>query len=91
MQVIDDGIGMNEKDAVLSIKRHATSKINSIEDLNNINTFGFRGEALSSIAAVSIFELKTEMKENEIGVFVKVENDELKIEKEVFQKALQFP
>ncbi|MBI1931729.1 MAG: DNA mismatch repair endonuclease MutL [Ignavibacteriales bacterium] len=86
VQVIDDGIGMNEKDAVLSIKRHATSKINSIEDLNNINTFGFRGEALSSIAAVSIFELKTEMKENEIGVFVKVENDELKIEKGSFPK-----
>ncbi|MBK7106337.1 MAG: DNA mismatch repair endonuclease MutL [Ignavibacteriae bacterium] len=86
VQIIDDGIGMNEADALLSIERHATSKISTIEDLNNINTFGFRGEALSSIASVSIFELKTETRESEVGVFLKVENDELKIEKGSFPK-----
>ncbi len=86
IQVIDDGIGMNEADALLSIERHATSKINSLEDLERIKTFGFRGEALSSIAAVSIFELKTETRESEVGVFIKIENDELKVEKGSFPK-----
>ncbi|MBK8946042.1 MAG: DNA mismatch repair endonuclease MutL [Ignavibacteriae bacterium] len=86
VQIIDDGIGMNESDALLSIERHATSKIRTIEDLNNINTFGFRGEALSSIASVSIFELKTEMRNSDFGTFIKIENDELKIEKGSFPK-----
>ncbi|MFZ1290627.1 MAG: DNA mismatch repair endonuclease MutL [Melioribacteraceae bacterium] len=86
VQIIDDGVGMNESDALLSIERHATSKISTIEDLNNINTFGFRGEALSSIASVSIFELKTETRESEIGIYLKVENDELKVEKGSFPK-----
>jgi DNA mismatch repair protein MutL len=45
IQVVDDGSGMNEDDAVLCIQRHATSKISSVEDLEAINTFGFRGEA----------------------------------------------
>ena len=86
IQVIDDGIGMNEEDAVLSLQRHATSKIQSVDDLTKINTFGFRGEALSSIASVSIFELKTETEDSEIGTFIKVENDELKVEKGSFPK-----
>ncbi|MCB9260080.1 MAG: DNA mismatch repair endonuclease MutL [Ignavibacteriales bacterium] len=86
IQVIDDGIGMTEEDAMLSLERHATSKISSIEDLNNILTFGFRGEALSSIASVSIFELKTETRESEIGTFIRVENDQQKSEKGSFAK-----
>ncbi len=86
IQVIDDGIGMNEEDAVLSLQRHATSKIQTVDDLTKINTFGFRGEALSSIASVSIFELKTETEESEIGTFIKVENDEMKVEKGSFPK-----
>jgi len=57
--VNDDGIGMSREDALLSIERYATSKIESIEDIENINTFGFRGEALASIAQVSHFELET--------------------------------
>jgi len=57
--VNDDGIGMSREDALLSIERYATSKIERIEDIENINTFGFRGEALASIAQVSHFELET--------------------------------
>jgi DNA mismatch repair protein MutL len=75
IQVIDNGSGMNEEDALLSIQRHATSKISSIEDLEAILTFGFRGEALASIAAVSIFELKTRQKENELGTLIRVGED----------------
>lgn len=86
VQVIDDGFGMSEEDALLSVQRHATSKINSLEDLERIKTFGFRGEALSSIAAVSIFEMKTETIESEVGAYIKIENDELKVEKGSFPK-----
>jgi len=86
IQVIDDGIGMNEEDAVISLQRHATSKIQTVDDLSKIKTFGFRGEALSSIASVSIFELKTETKDSDIGTFIKVENDEMKVEKGSFPK-----
>ena len=59
IQVIDNGIGMNEKDAVMCFKKHATSKIKSADDLFNITSKGFRGEALSTIAAISTVELKT--------------------------------
>ncbi len=86
IQVIDDGFGMNESDALICLERHATSKISSIDDLNNILTFGFRGEALSSIASVSIFELKTETRDSDIGTFIRVENDKLKNEKGSFAK-----
>src|SRR5690606_14022827 len=58
IQVIDDGKGMTETDARLSFERHATSKINQAEDLFNIRTMGFRGEALASIAAVAQVEMK---------------------------------
>ncbi len=86
IQVIDDGDGMSEGDALLSLERHATSKISSLDDLNNILTFGFRGEALSSIASVSIFELKTETPDSDIGTFIRVENDKLKNEKGSYAK-----
>ena len=59
VQVIDNGKGMDLADARLCFARHATSKINTIEDLFHIRTMGFRGEALASIAAVSQVELKT--------------------------------
>ncbi len=72
IQVVDDASGMSEEDALLCIQRHATSKISSIDDLEAIKTLGFRGEALASIAAVSIFELKTRMQFDELGVLIKI-------------------
>ncbi|MEO0206897.1 MAG: DNA mismatch repair endonuclease MutL, partial [candidate division WOR-3 bacterium] len=55
--VNDDGTGMSEEDALLSIERYATSKIEKIDDIENIKTLGFRGEALASIAQVSHLEI----------------------------------
>lgn len=59
LKIEDDGVGMSPEDALLSVERHATSKIRSIEDLNELTTMGFRGEALASIASVSEFSMKT--------------------------------
>ncbi len=70
IQVIDNGKGMTPDEAVLCFERHATSKISSAEDLHNIMTFGFRGEALASIASVSQVELKTRVESEELGVQV---------------------
>ena len=67
IQVIDNGCGMSPDQAVLCFERHATSKLQSAEDLHNILTFGFRGEALASIAAVAEVSLKTRREEDEIG------------------------
>lgn len=67
IQVIDNGCGMSPDQAVLCFERHATSKLRSAEDLHNILTFGFRGEALASIAAVAEVTLKTRREEDEIG------------------------
>lgn len=59
MRVTDDGCGMSGEDAVTSVRRHATSKIHSAEDLSSILTLGFRGEALAAITAVSEFRMMT--------------------------------
>ena len=67
IQVIDNGCGMSPDQAVLCFERHATSKLRSAEDLHNILTFGFRGEALASIAAVAEVTLKTRREEDEVG------------------------
>jgi len=67
IQVIDNGCGMSPDQAVLCFERHATSKLQSAEDLQNILTFGFRGEALASIAAVAEVTLKTRREEDEVG------------------------
>ena len=70
IQVIDDGSGMSETDARLSFERHATSKISVAQDLFAIRTKGFRGEALASIAAVSMVELKTRKKKDDSGTVI---------------------
>lgn len=78
VQVIDNGSGMSETDARMCFERHATSKIQSIDDLFHIRTMGFRGEALASIAAVSQVELKTRMHTEEIGTFLEIDNSFVK-------------
>ena len=78
IQVIDDGCGMSDTDARLCFERHATSKIRSAHDLFVIRTMGFRGEALASIAAVAQVELKTKMRDNELGTSVVIEGSEIK-------------
>ncbi|HMU45611.1 MAG TPA: DNA mismatch repair endonuclease MutL [Chitinophagaceae bacterium] len=78
IQVIDNGSGMSETDARMCFERHATSKIKKIEDLFQIRTMGFRGEALASIAAVSQVELKTKKKEEDAGTYIEVENSVVK-------------
>lgn len=71
IQVIDDGCGMTAGEAVLCFERHATSKISEAADLERITTFGFRGEALASIAAVAEVTLKTRRAEDETGTLVR--------------------
>jgi len=75
IQVCDDGSGMTEEDAVLCVRKHATSKISTYEDLEAISTLGFRGEALSSISAVSQLEIKTERREDEVGTVIRFEDN----------------
>lgn len=77
ISVTDDGIGMSCQDARMAFERHATSKISSIEDLNNIHTFGFRGEALAAISAVTQIELKTRRAEDEFGTEVIINGGKL--------------
>lgn len=67
IRVTDDGAGMSREDAALAVKRHATSKLSSVSDLQRIATLGFRGEALPTIAAVSKFTLQTRRAEDELG------------------------
>jgi len=86
IRVIDNGEGMSEDDALICIFKHATSKISGYEDLESIKTLGFRGEALSSIAAVCQFELKTRTKDDEIGTVIKFDEKQSVIkEKDSFQ------
>ncbi len=77
IQVIDNGIGMSTTDARLSFERHATSKIKSADDLFNLHTKGFRGEALASIAAIAHVELKTKTESAEIGTKITIEGSEV--------------
>ncbi len=78
VQVIDNGSGMSETDARMSFERHATSKIQTIEDLFHIRTMGFRGEALASIAAVAQVELKTKRADDETGSYIEIDNSLVK-------------
>ena len=77
MRVTDDGCGMSKDDAALSIRRHATSKLSTVQDLQNISTLGFRGEAVPTIAAVSKFTLQTRRAEDELGTKIKIDGGKL--------------
>jgi len=81
--VIDNGKGMSETDARMCFERHATSKIAETKDLFSIHTFGFRGEALASIAAVSQVELKTKRATDEMGTKICIEGSEVKSQEPV--------
>lgn len=78
VQVIDNGKGMSVTDARLSFERHATSKIRSAEDLFELSTKGFRGEALASIAAIAHVELKTKQDHDELGTCLVIEGSDVK-------------
>ena len=72
IQVVDDGCGMSPVDARLAFDRHATSKISRVDDIYTLSTFGFRGEALASIAAVAEVQLRTRQHEDELGTAVEI-------------------
>lgn len=78
IQVIDNGKGMSQTDARMSFERHATSKIKTSNDLFSIKTFGFRGEALASIAAVAQVELKTKQADSDLGTLIQIEGSDIK-------------
>jgi DNA mismatch repair enzyme (predicted ATPase) len=80
IQVIDNGCGMSETDARMSFERHATSKIREAKDLFALHTFGFRGEALASIAAVAQVEMRTRRATEELGTRLVVEDSAVKVQ-----------
>lgn len=75
--ITDNGIGMDRDDAVIAFKRHATSKLYSVDDLFSITSLGFRGEALPSIASISEVELRTCYKGEEVGTYLHLKGGEL--------------
>ena len=83
VQVIDDGSGMSPDDAVLCFERHATSKLATAEDLHHILSFGFRGEALASIAAVAEVTLRTRTADAQVGTEVRMAGSENTLTREV--------
>ncbi|GAB4336123.1 MAG: DNA mismatch repair endonuclease MutL [Calditrichia bacterium] len=86
IQIIDDGHGISPDEVLLAFERHATSKINSVSDLDRITTLGFRGEALPSIASVSRLEMKTKTAEAETGMLVMLEGGHLNRREEIALK-----
>ena len=72
LRVVDNGCGMSREDAQLCFERHATSKIKEIDQLEQVTTYGFRGEALSSVAAVSKIILHTKQANDEEGISVAI-------------------
>lgn len=83
IQVVDDGVGMSEGDARMAFERHATSKIRTTEDIFQISSKGFRGEALASIAAVAQVELKTKQREALAGTNLYIEGGALQFQEPI--------
>jgi DNA mismatch repair protein MutL len=83
IQVVDNGCGMSETDARMAFERHATSKINSTEDIFRISTKGFRGEALASISAVAQVELRTKIKDTKTGTNIYIEGGKLQFQEPI--------
>lgn len=91
IQVIDDGKGMNSEDAIVCFERHATSKISSADDLFSLQTKGFRGEALASIASIAHVVLKTKIDTIDIGTEICIEGSKIISQTEcVFSKGTSF-
>ncbi|MCK4385233.1 MAG: DNA mismatch repair endonuclease MutL [candidate division Zixibacteria bacterium] len=82
IRVTDDGSGMDEKNSDLAFQRHGTSKIKSVDDLYRIKTLGFRGEALPSIASISLLDMLTRTKESLSGIRIKIEGGVIKDKRE---------
>ncbi len=82
LQVVDNGCGMSQKDLEMCFERHATSKIKSANDLFNIQSMGFRGEAMASIAAIAHVEVNSKLTENELGSHLIIEGSKIKTHKE---------
>ncbi len=80
IQIVDNGCGMSETDARMSFERHATSKIKVAQDLFELRTMGFRGEALASIASIAQVELRTRQQKNELGTRISIEGSQLKVQ-----------
>lgn len=86
IQIVDNGCGMSPVDARMAFDRHATSKIRSVDDIYKLRTFGFRGEALASIAAVAQVELRSRTADEELGTLTEINGGEF-----VSQKAVAAP
>ena len=83
IEITDNGSGMNHNDALLSIKRHTTSKIAKAEDLFSITSLGFRGEALASIVSVAQVEIFTKRENDELGTHIQVEGGKVLLDKNI--------
>jgi DNA mismatch repair protein MutL len=79
IRIVDNGVGMSKEDAALAWKSHTTSKLKTVEDLNAISSLGFRGEALASIASVSMMEILTKMENQDTGTFVRIKGGDLEL------------
>lgn len=86
IRIIDDGLGMDATDARFCFQPHTTSKITCVDDLTSVNTFGFRGEALASIASVSVVNLKTKTDEAELGTHIALHQGQITYEGECAQQ-----
>ncbi len=86
VQIIDNGKGMHENDAKICFQKHTTSKIQTTEDIMNITTMGFRGEALASIASIASVEMKTKSEDDDVGTEIYIDNSEIKKIKKIATK-----